>query len=185
VLLAAGLIVVAVAVATTVYLLTTAPRVEGWRELAARHGEANGLDPALVLAVIRVESKGRADAVSRAGARGLMQLMPRTAEEVAQKSGVELRSPDQLFDPELNIRLGTRYLAELRRLFDDDPYLYLAAYNAGMGRVDRWRLQNPQLSSRELVERFAPSETKAYVPRVLAAWEAWKEQLRAEEREQD
>jgi len=145
-------------------------RLEDCRPLARQYGRATGLDPDLVMAVIRAESSGDPRAVSRSGARGLMQLMPRTAAEVAQKARLRYRGPDDLFDPRLNVRLGTLYLSQLRRLFGDEPWLYVAAYNAGPGCVDRLRLQHPELSPREAIERYAPDETRRYVPRVLRYW---------------
>ena len=153
-----------------VYLISAHRRLAACRALAKRYGAEAGLDPALVLTVIQAESGGRPRAVSRAGARGLMQLMPATAEDVATRHGIRLSGPDDLFDPALNVRLGTLYLASLKRFFADDPRLYLAAYNAGMGNVDKWRLQNPELTSRELIDQVAFPETRAYVARVLAIW---------------
>lgn len=151
-------------------LVETASRERRWRVLAEHYAWKTGLDPALVIAVIRAESAGNADAVSRVGARGLMQLMPPTAEEMARKNGVRYRGPDDLFDPDLNVRLGTLYLAWLRRYFRDDPWLYVAAYNAGPGSVDKWRRANPELSSRQLIEKAAYAETRAYVAHVLRLW---------------
>jgi len=152
-------------------------RVLAWRQIAIREAHAAGLDPALVLAVVRAESGGEPRAVSRSGAIGLMQLMPATAAVVAQKLGLEPPSREGLFDPETNIRLGTRYLAQLRRQFCDEPWLYVAAYNAGPGNVDKWVLQNTDLSPREIVERVAFDETRAYVFRVLAFWEEFRTSL--------
>lgn len=174
VLLIAGAVAAAALAALAAWHLVAARRVVDYRKLAERYGRASGLDPDLVLAVIRAESAGDPKAVSRAGARGLMQLMPRTAEEVARSAGIRLRGADELFQPDLNVRLGTLYLAQLRRGFGDDPYLYVAAYNAGPGNVDRWRLQNPGLSSAELIERVAFQETRHYVKAVLRTWRAAK-----------
>ncbi|MFP4056428.1 MAG: lytic transglycosylase domain-containing protein [Candidatus Brocadiia bacterium] len=171
-LIAAATLVALGALAGIYLLIRPPPPPEGLRHMAAREALETDLDPALVWAVIQVESGGRPDAVSRAGAIGLMQLMPRTAEEVAAKHGISLAVPDDLYEPELNVFLGTRYLAYLKRYFDDDPWLYLAAYNGGITRIDRLRLQHPHLPSRELVERYAPTETQAYVPKVLAKWRA-------------
>jgi len=150
------------------------PRRLDLRALAEKHGRATGLDPALILAMIQNESAGKPDAVSRVGARGLMQLMPRTAEDVARRHGIRYRGPDDLLQPDLNVRLGTIYLASLRRMFHDDPYLYIAAYNAGPGRVQKWCAQCPGIPSREVIARAAFAETKSYVKLVLRAWEAAK-----------
>jgi soluble lytic murein transglycosylase-like protein len=133
-----------------------APRLQAMQEIARSQGIpilrstiGTKVSPALVLAVIAVESAGRADAVSGASAQGLMQLMPATAERV----GVADRT-----DPAENIRGGTAYLAWLLDHFGRDPVLALAGYNAGEGAVRR----------NGGVPPFA--ETRDYVPKVLAAW---------------
>jgi len=134
-----------------------APRLQGMTELADRYGIdiltatiGTKVSPALVLAVISVESAGRSDAVSGAGAQGLMQLMPPTAE----RFGVT-----DAFDPRDNITGGTAYLDWLLNEFDNGVIFALAGYNAGEGAV---RNNNG-------VPPYA--ETRAYVPKVLAAWE--------------
>ncbi len=165
------------AVVALVHRATARRRLEDARELAEHYGPAVGLDPALVLAVIRAESSGDSQAVSHAGARGLMQLMPPTAQEVAERADIPYSGPDALFDPELNVRLGTLYLAQMRRQFNDDAFLYLAAYNAGPGRIRRLREEHPELASWELVALHAPDETRVYVRRVLRYWEAFREEM--------
>jgi len=94
------------------------------------------LDPMLVMAVIQVESAGYHMAVSPVGAMGLMQLLPATGEELALKHGVEWRGPDTLFDPFVNVRLGTAYLRWLSDRYQN-VHVALAAYNWGPGRIDR------------------------------------------------
>lgn len=133
-----------------------APSVARLREIARAHGRAilarsvgTRVSPALVLALIAVESAGRTDAVSNKGATGLMQLIPATA----QRFGV-----DDSRDPGENIRGGIAYLDWLMNAFGNDPVLALAGYNAGEGAVQRYGGVPP----------FA--ETRAYVPKVLAAW---------------
>ena len=97
-----------------------------------RESRRNGLDPALVAAVIHVESRFDPFAVSYVGARGLMQLMPPTASWLLEKDGAAGRlHPAQLFNPELNIALGTSYLARLMDRFEGDLVRALIAYNAG------------------------------------------------------
>ncbi|MBM4033896.1 MAG: lytic transglycosylase domain-containing protein [Planctomycetes bacterium] len=165
-----GGVALVLAVAVVVSIVQTSRREQRWRILAARHAAANGLEPALVIAVIRAESAGNRWAVSRAGARGLMQLMPATAREVAQNNRISYSGPDDLFDADLNIQLGTLYLAWLRKFFRDDRWLYVAAYNAGPGAVGRLRKANPELSSEQLIRQRAPAETRAYVPTVFRYW---------------
>jgi soluble lytic murein transglycosylase-like protein len=101
------------------------------------------LPPAFVLAVIEVESSGRRDAVSDAGALGLMQIMPATGEFIAGRIDVQWRGRESLFDPAINVRLGVRYLEELIERYAN-VRTALAAYNAGPGNVsDRIRSGRP------------------------------------------
>lgn len=134
-----------------------APRLQSMQDIAKERGipilqstVGTNVSPALVLAVIAVESSGRPDAVSGAGAQGLMQLMPATAE----RFGVE----DSL-SPQDNIAGGVKYLDWLMNEFDNDPILVLAGYNAGEGSV----------RTHKGVPPFA--ETRDYVPKVLAAFQ--------------
>jgi soluble lytic murein transglycosylase len=122
--------------------------------LIRHHSEANGLDYRLVKAVMLAESKGNPTAVSHKGARGLMQIMPETGEELA------LRNP---FDPEENIRAGTRYLRLLYELFKGDLELVLAAYNAGPQKVME-RMAVPPIN-----------ETISYIKRVKLYYGKLKE----------
>jgi len=93
------------------------------------------IDPALVLAVIHVESRYNAYVVSPAGAMGLMQILPATGEELAANEGVAWRGPQSLFDPVVNVRLGVAYLNELTERYDSTT-VALAAYNWGPGHID-------------------------------------------------
>ena len=95
------------------------------------------LEPDLVMAVIEVESAGYHLAESHVGALGLMQLLPSTGRELAEKLGIEWKGPHTLFDPVINVRLGTAYLRELADRYDGDVNTALAAYNWGPGRIDR------------------------------------------------
>lgn len=119
------------------------------------------LDPDLVMAVIEVESAGYPLAVSRVGALGLMQLLPSTARELADKHGIPWKGPDTLFDAEINVRLGTAYLRELADRYDDDVDTALAAYNWGPGRIDRRIRRGARVPSlyteqvRRAVDRYA------------------------------
>ena len=98
---------------------------------------AFGLEPDLVMAVIEVESAGYHLAQSHVGALGLMQLLPATGKELAGKLDIEWMGPDTLFDPIINVRLGTAYLRELSDRYDGNVETALAAYNWGPGRIDR------------------------------------------------
>jgi len=98
--------------------------------------QRHDFDPALVMAVIHVESGGYHLAVSHVGAMGLMQLMPPTGEALARRLAIPWQGPDTLFDPQVNVRLGVAYLRELTDRYDNVPTA-LAAYNWGPGRIDR------------------------------------------------
>ena len=101
-----------------------------------REARRHDLDPALVLAVIQVESGGYYHAISHVGAMGLMQLLPRTAREMADELGLEWHGPDSLFDPVVNVQLGTAYIKQLADRYGDVSTA-LAAYNWGPTRIDR------------------------------------------------
>lgn len=130
-----------------------------------------GLDPALVSAVILCESSYDTKAESRLGARGLMQLMEDTAAWVAHKLGEddENYSFDLLYDGETNIRFGCWYLGYLSRRFGGDPLKIVCAYHAGQGNVDSW-LSNPDYShDGKTLDVVPTSDTAAYSDRVLRA----------------
>jgi len=116
--------------------------------------------PDLVNGIIWVESKFMPSARSSKGPRGLMQLMPRTARELAR----DLGRPCQLLDPEFNIHAGTRYFAQMVRRFDGNLRLALAAYNIGPAVVDRWLRDAEPL----------PDHSKAYVDNVFTAARAFR-----------
>ena len=135
------------------------------------YADAQELDPALVAAVILCESSYDPKAESRLGARGLMQLMPDTAEWVAHKLGEDGAdySFDNLYDPQTNIRFGTWYLGYLSRRFNGDATKIVCAYHAGQGNVDSW-LKNPQYSSDGVTLDVIPTQdTATYASRVLRA----------------
>ncbi len=100
-----------------------------------RDANIHGIDPNLVMAVIHIESRGNAYALSPVGAMGLMQIMPPTGEELAAKLDIPWRGSQTLFDPLLNVRLGIAYLEELESRYGSMPTA-LAAYNWGPGRID-------------------------------------------------
>ena len=144
-------------------------RIDRFNGLIARQAKAQGLEPALVRAVIRCESAGDEHAVSSAGARGLMQVMPTTAKELVRLG--KIRREGDLEDPEFNIRVGTLYLRMMLDRFGQDELLAVAAYNMGPTRLAELRAAHPELSSQELVDAYAPAETIAYCRRVLE-WRA-------------
>jgi soluble lytic murein transglycosylase len=131
------------------------------------------VEPALIHAVIRQESAFDPRAISRAGARGLMQLMPATAQQIARQLNVRHSKQKLTSDPLHNLRLGSAYLDRLRDNYDGSLILTLAAYNAGPGNVQRWVRQNGDprefstLDAIDWIEAIPVSETRNYVQRVL------------------
>jgi len=136
------------------------------RSLIRATAQRHNLQPEFVEAVVIAESNGNARAISRAGAVGLMQLMIPTATDMAGRSQDDPISRESLFDPKVNVELGCRYLAYLGKLFDGDPRRILIAYNAGQGRLRGWERTGESIE--EILEKRVPSETRAYVARVLA-----------------
>ncbi|MFO7942636.1 MAG: lytic transglycosylase domain-containing protein [Bacillota bacterium] len=127
------------------------------------------LDLALVTALIREESRFRADAVSSQGAVGLMQLMPTTAHWVAGEMGLEEFETGELFEPGLNVKLGCWYLAHLIDIFAGEEIVALAAYNGGTGRVYGWLADETWDGSVENLEDIPTRETREFVRRVIAS----------------
>ena len=125
------------------------------------------LDPYLVLALIRQESIFDPRALSPASAFGLMQLLPSTAVRTAAQLGLPPPPPENLYEPELNLTLGTHYLKELLRRYPNNPAKALAAYNAGENAVARWEKQIAAEDEEEFIERIPYRETRLYVKLVL------------------
>jgi soluble lytic murein transglycosylase len=132
-----------------------------------------GIPPQLVLALIRSESAFQSGAVSRSNARGLTQLLPATAERIAELLGEEPVNEEELFDPEINIRYGTFYLSLLLDSFQSLP-LALASYNGGPRNVLRTVKAREGLAEDVFVETFPFPETSAYVRNVLSAAHAYE-----------
>ncbi|MCH6587712.1 MAG: lytic transglycosylase domain-containing protein [Proteobacteria bacterium] len=144
--------------------------------------EAKDSEPALVLAVIRQESAFYKGAVSRAGARGLMQLMPRTAKRVARRIKVRYSRKKLLTDAEYNLRLGRAYLSGLTQDYDGSYVLALAAYNAGPARANRWikAFGDPReadVDPIDWIESIPFDETRNYVQRILESLVVYRRHL--------
>ncbi len=140
---------------------------QGFEDSVHKLAGVTGLTPSLIWSVIRQESAFNQRAVSRTGARGLMQLMPRTAQHVANKNDFAVQ-PDDLFDAGTNIQLGSLYLSELNERFDGKVALMTAAYNAGPTRVSRWLERTPFENRAAWIEAIPFNETRRYVQQVMA-----------------
>jgi len=126
------------------------------------------LPPELIEAVIKVESSGRARAVSKKGAKGLMQVTAPAEAEVLNRFKIEAEAGDErLFDPDYNIRVGTAYLRLMIDRFGGDVYLALAAYNMGPTKLSKLLKAHSGVPAREVVEQHAPKETRRYCRKVF------------------
>jgi soluble lytic murein transglycosylase len=171
--LAAGLALVVVAVLS---LVQPADHAVKEITLPLRHDDIirqqaadKNVDAALIAAVIYTESRFR-DQTSHAGAKGLMQLMPETADYIARKSGGTRFERADLATPQINIAYGTWYLRYLLDKYEGNTILTLAAYNGGEGKVDEWRRDAAARGEKFRVASHVPfKETREYVHRVLKA----------------
>jgi soluble lytic murein transglycosylase len=142
-------------------------------------GDKN-LDPSLIAGIIYVESRFR-DQTSHAGAKGLMQLMPSTADYIARKSGGTAFVQGDLADPQINIAYGSWYLRYLLERYHGNTVLALAAYNAGEGKVDEWwRNAADRGESFRAADHIPFPETRGYVAKVLEARRAYRREYARE-----
>ncbi|MCK5383595.1 MAG: lytic transglycosylase domain-containing protein, partial [Gammaproteobacteria bacterium] len=126
------------------------------------------LEPAHVYAVIRQESAFNKDALSPAGAMGLMQLMPRTGHATARKYNIPLGNTRLLYQPDKNITIGSAYLKQVMDQYDKNIILASAAYNAGPHRVDRWLPDEEAQAADSWIALIPYRETRKYVQRILS-----------------
>ena len=170
-------ILIGIALATVIGL-SQLPKLEGtYRRLTLplnhasiirEQAAAKGLDPTLVAAVIYAETRFQ-PRESSAGAQGLMPLLPSTALFFARKSGGTAFVPKDLANANVNIRYGSWYLRWLLNHYNGNQVLAVAAYNAGLGNVDRWIQEAHSNGSEFQIGEIPFPETKAYVKRVLDA----------------
>ncbi len=141
--------------------------------LIRKHADAHGLDPYLMAALVSQESTFTASIRSSANAIGLMQVIPATGLRYARRIGITPFSTARLNEPEVNVRIGTTYFAELSRRFGGDHFA-LASYNAGENRVVRWRAERPNLPQDEFIDDIPFPETQNYVKRILGTTEDYR-----------
>lgn len=141
-----------------------------YRHLLNQNAGIYKIDPLLIAAIIQTESKFYAKAESEAGAIGLMQIMPATGREIAKKLNLTNFHENDLYVPEINIRIGCYYIYELRREFGDDLVAILAGYNAGKGKVRAWKVSKGRLE----VDFIPFSETRNFVRLVLSNYRRLK-----------
>jgi soluble lytic murein transglycosylase len=139
-----------------------------YTELVDVSAASRNLDSSWVMGLMRSESAMAEDAISSAGARGLMQVTPDTASQLARRHAYRYTGPQQLLRPEDNILFGTTYLRDLLDRFGDNAVLASGAYNAGPHAVDRWLNERPRAAPDIWIENLPYFETRDYIPRVLA-----------------
>lgn len=132
------------------------------------------MDPYLVAAIINVESNYDKDAISPKSARGLMQISSTTGYWAAEALKIEDFDLDLLFDPEINIMVGTWYLDVLSKEFDNNLQLILAAYNGGSGNVKKWLTNNEYCEDGAYLKKIPFKETEQYVEKVLKNVKVYK-----------
>jgi soluble lytic murein transglycosylase len=149
-------------------------------DIIRQQANDKNLDPSLIASVIYVESRFR-DQTSHAGAKGLMQIMPDTADYIARKSGGTQFVQGDLATPQINIAYGSWYLRYLLDHYNGNEVLALAAYNAGEGKVDEWWRTAADRGERFRVADHIPfPETRSYVEKVLGARADYRREYAAE-----
>ncbi|HEY1160496.1 MAG TPA: transglycosylase SLT domain-containing protein [Terracidiphilus sp.] len=147
---------------------------EPWWETIKAESAKNNLDPYMVVSLIRQESEFNPSVISYANAYGLMQLLPSTGKAIAREEGISHFQTFQLLDPEMNIRLGTRYLRQMLDKVGGVQEYALAAYNAGDERVVDWQAAGPYNGIDEFVESIPFTQTREYVEGILRNEETYK-----------
>ncbi|HWO00239.1 MAG TPA: transglycosylase SLT domain-containing protein [Blastocatellia bacterium] len=139
-----------------------------YRDALNRYSRGSEVDPRLVLALARQESRFNPSVKSSAAARGLVQFIQETALKLAEEEGLKNFELDDVYEPELAIRLAVRYVADLLKLFPKNPYAVLASYSGGEQNVERWIFRARSADPDRLMSEIAFPETKDYVAKVMS-----------------
>ncbi len=131
------------------------------------------LDPLFVASIIRVESKFDRFAKSNKGAKGLMQILPKTGKWAAEVIGIEDYNEDLLFEPDINIRIGCWYIKNLTKQFEGNINLILAAYNGGSGNVSKW-MKNADYYNNQELKSVPFKETEQFIIRVRRNYKVYR-----------
>lgn len=139
----------------------------GYSEIVQKYSSQFNIDPLFTLAVIRQESNFMPDAISYAGAQGLMQIMPSTGEGIAVQLGMDNFNANMLINPEVNIRMGTFYLRQQLDNFEQNLVYCAGAYNGGPGRMSEWISRRGNKDIDEFIESISYEQTRDYVKKVM------------------
>jgi soluble lytic murein transglycosylase-like protein/predicted negative regulator of RcsB-dependent stress response len=145
----------------------------GYWQYVEKYALMYDLDPYLVYAVIREESRFRPQALSHARAHGLMQIMPSTGRKIARDLDIRYAGW-KMYQPHVNIEMGTYYLSRMIKRFDGSIPLALAGYNGGPARVEKWLRQTERFDLDEFIENIPLSETRNYVKKVMKSYYGYK-----------
>jgi len=144
-----------------------------YRDAFDRFSPKLNVDPRLVLSLARQESRFNPSVKSAAAARGLLQFIPETAQKLADEEGLKDFELDDVYTPEIAVRLAVRYVADLLKLFPHNPHAVLAAYNTGEFNVERWISRAHSSDVDRLLTEIAIPETKDYVAKVMNSYRAY------------
>jgi soluble lytic murein transglycosylase len=143
-------------------------------ETIQKYSKKFRVDPYLVLAIMREESRYKADSRSVSNALGLMNIMPKTGQDIAKRLGVHWKNPDMLLDPETSIKFGTYYLSWLQEVFKGNLHYIISGYNAGPGRTRNWRDEFGTHDFLKFKDKLQYPETKDYLQKVLDSYIIYK-----------
>lgn len=146
-----------------------------YKTYVEKYAKEYNVDKALIYAMILEESRYRTDAISWAGAIGLMQIMPATGREIARKLKISRFRSSMLKMPDVNIRMGTKYIDELNDMFDGNAMLVSGAYNGGPGRMKRWLETKKIKDLDEFVEKITIRETRLHIKKVINSYDNYVE----------
>jgi soluble lytic murein transglycosylase-like protein/TolA-binding protein len=144
-----------------------------YRDALNRYGQANHIDPRLVLALARQESRFNPSVKSPAAARGLVQFIQETALKLANEEGLKDFELDDVYEPETAVRLASRYVGDLLQMFPGNPYAVAASYNTGEANVERWIFRSRTSDVDRFTVEIAIPETKDYVAKVMSNYRAY------------
>ena len=144
-----------------------------YSEYVSKYSAEYEVDENLIYALIKAESNFEADAISNKNAIGLMQLMSATAEEVADKNDIQL-TEENILEPEVNIKIGTIYISTLLKKYECIE-IALAAYNAGIGNVDKWIENGTIKADGSDIENIPFKETNTYVRKIMRDYKIYRE----------
>ena len=145
-----------------------------YSEYVYKYSKENNIDPLLTFAIIKAESNFNRNIKSKSGAIGLMQLMESTAVEQAEEVNEEIIVTESLYNPEVNIKIGTKYYSKLIKKYNNNMLLALAAYNAGIGNVDNWIEQGTIKEDASDIENIPFKETNNYVRKIVRDYKIYQ-----------